>query len=394
MRTKLFALLEARHDEMVAIRRHLHQHPEVSFEEKETATYIENYYKGKPIRIDTQVGGGYGLLVTINEGKSDQVLALRADFDALPIHEATGLDFASEVDGKMHACGHDAHTAYLMVLADCLIELKDEIPGTIKIIHQHAEEVPPGGAKDFVNSGLLDDVTRIYGIHVAPIAEPGVLVYRSGLTMAGSGVFSLKITGKGGHGSSPHNSNDAIVAGAEFVVAAQTVVSRRVPPTEMAVVSVGHFDGVGQANVIKEQVELEATVRFFNKEIEQLVSKELLRIARGLGEMFAVEVEADYTPGYPPLVNDAAVTEEARRVLESHKGEYLFAIAESPVQTGPEDFASYLEKIPGSFFYVSSTPKGVSEPYFNHNPKFDVNEDALMVSAKAMADLTLDFFKI
>lgn len=393
MRTKLFNLLDSRANEMVEIRRYLHENPEVSFKEEKTAAYIQNFYKGKDVRMDTNVGGGYGILITINEGKSENVLALRADFDALPIFEETGLDFASKNEGVMHACGHDAHTAYLMVLADCLIEMKDDIPGTIKIIHQHAEELPPGGAIDFLNSGLIDDVSRIYGIHVVPYAQPGVVAYRAGQTMAGSGVYKLRITGRGGHGSAPHLAKDAIVAGSEFVVAAQTVVSRKVPPTEMGVVSVGHFDGVGKANIIKEVVELEATVRFYNQKIETLIVSELDRIAKGLALMFDVEVETDYVHGYAPLVNDPAVTEEVVSVLEKHKGEYISNLIQIPAQTASEDFATYLEKIPGVFLFVASTPKDAKVPYFNHNPKFDVNEDALMVSAKTIGELALAYFE-
>lgn len=384
------AMLEARKDEMVAIRRHLHQHPEVSFQEEKTAEYIKDFYKGKPVTIESEIGS-YGILVTINEGKSDEVLALRADFDALPILEETGLDFASNTDGVMHACGHDAHTAYLLVLADCLIELRDEIPGVIKIIHQHAEEVPPGGARDFISEGKLSDVKRIYGVHVFPFAEPGTVLYRSGLTMAGNGIFKLKITGRGGHGSAPHLSNDAILAGAHFVVAAQSIVSRRVDPSEMAVVSIGHFDGVGQANVIKDSVSLEASIRFFDKSVEALITQELMRIAKGIGEMFGVEIEAEYVQGYPPLVNDDEVVKDALIALE--KADYISSLEETAIQTSSEDFASYLEVVPGAFFFVSSSPYGVENPYYNHNPKFDVNEDALMICAKTMADLVIDFFK-
>lgn len=391
MRKKLMEMLESRKDDMIAIRRYLHQHPEVSFQEKKTAEYIKEFYKDKPVKVESEIGS-HGVLVTINEGKSDDVLALRADFDALPIFEETGLDFASDADGVMHACGHDAHTAYLLVLADCLIELRSELPGVVKIIHQHAEEVPPGGARDFIVEGVLRDVKRIYGVHVFPFAQPGLVLYRSGLTMAGSGVFKLKITGTGGHGSAPHLSNDAIVAGAQFVVAAQSIVSRRVDPSEMAVVSIGHFDGVGQGNVIKDSVSLEASIRFFDKSVETLIAQELMRIANGIGEMFGVEVEAEYVQGYPPLVNDEQVVNDAVRVLKN--AEYLDGIGELPIQNSSEDFASYLEVIPGAFFFASSCPLGVEKPYYNHNPKFDVNEDVLVICAKTMADLVIDYFKI
>src|SRR5690625_2897832 len=242
---KLIAMLEERKSEMIEIRRHLHQHPELSFQEKNTARYIENFYQGKDVGIETNVGNGYGIVVTIKGGQAGKTVALRADFDALPIQEEADVPFKSQNDGVMHACGHDDHTAYLLVLADCLIELKDEIKGTIKIIHQHAEEVPPGGAKSIVDSGKVDDLDAVFGIHVLPMAPAGTVGYHSGYAFNGRTYFKLTIQGKGGHGSSPHKANDAIVAGSYFVTAVQTVASRRVNPISSGVVTVGSFDGKG-----------------------------------------------------------------------------------------------------------------------------------------------------
>ena len=165
----------------------------------------------------------------------------------------------------MHACGHDGHTAYLLVLADCLIQLKDEIPGTIKIIHQHAEEVPPGGAKSIVESGLLDDLDHIFGIHLFPLGPSGVVGYHSGYVFPWRAYFKLKIQGVGGHGSSPHLANDAIVAGAHFVTAIQTIISRRLNPFDMGVITIGSFDGKGTFNVIKDSVEIEGDVRYYDR---------------------------------------------------------------------------------------------------------------------------------
>lgn len=170
---KLMQMLEARKDEMIQIRRHLHEHPEVSFEEVETAKYIADFYTGKDVKIDNEIAGKHGLVVTIKGGKPGKTIGLRADFDALPVQEETGLPFASKMPGVMHDCGHDGHTAYLMVLADCLIQLKDELCGTIKIIHQNAEEMAPGGAKDIVASGVLDDLDYVFAIHFLPTGPAG-----------------------------------------------------------------------------------------------------------------------------------------------------------------------------------------------------------------------------
>ncbi|EAE1298146.1 amidohydrolase [Listeria monocytogenes] len=394
MRTKLMNMLQERKDEITQIRRHLHEHPELSFHEAETAKFIQDFYKGKDVEVATEVGNGHAVIVTIKGGKPGKTIALRADFDALPIEEQTDLPFKSKNPGVMHACGHDGHTAYLLVLADCLIQLKENIPGTIKIVHQHAEETPPGGAKSVVESGILDDVDQIFGIHVFPFGESGQVYYHSGYAMAGRTYFKLKIQGVGGHGSSPHMANDAIVAGAYFVTAIQTVVSRRLNPFDTGVITIGSFDGKGSFNVIKDAVELEGDVRYMNTENRDKMDAEIHRIVAGIEAMFGVTVELTYTNDYPPLYNDPAVTEQVVASLQKGLGEYLTGISEYDMLSGSEDFAYYLQKIPGVFFYIGAKPKNTSNAYFNHHPKFDIDEDALLVAAKSVADVVLDYYKL
>lgn len=394
MRTKLMNMLQERKDEITQIRRHLHEHPELSFHEAETAKFIQDFYKGKDVEVATEVGNGHAVVVTIKGGKPGKTIALRADFDALPIEEQTDLPFKSKNPGVMHACGHDGHTAYLLVLADCLIQLKENIPGTIKIVHQHAEETPPGGAKSVVESGILDDVDQIFGIHVFPFGESGQVYYHSGYAMAGRTYFKLKIQGVGGHGSSPHMANDAIVAGAYFVTAIQTVVSRRLNPFDTGVITIGSFDGKGSFNVIKDAVELEGDVRYMNTENRDKMDAEIHRIIAGIEAMFGVTVELTYTNDYPPLYNDPVVTEQVVASLQKGVGEYLTGISEYDMLSGSEDFAYYLQKIPGVFFYIGAKPKNTSNAYFNHHPKFDIDEDALLVAAKSVADVVLDYYKL
>lgn len=387
-------MLQERKDEITQIRRHLHEHPELSFHETETAKYIQDFYKGKGVEVTTEVGNGHAVVVTIKGGKPGKTIALRADFDALPIEEQTDLPFKSKNPGVMHACGHDGHTAYLLVLADCLIQLKENIPGTIKIVHQHAEETPPGGAKSVVESGILDDVDQIFGVHVFPFGESGQVYYHSGYAMAGRTYFKLKIQGVGGHGSSPHMANDAIVAGAYFVTAIQTVVSRRLNPFDTGVITIGSFDGKGSFNVIKDAVELEGDVRYMNTENRDKLDAEIHRIVAGIEAMFGVSVELTYTNDYPPLYNDPAVTEQVVASLQKGLGEYLTDISMYDMLSGSEDFAYYLQKIPGVFFYIGAKPKNTPHAYFNHHPKFDIDEDALLVAAKSVADVVLDYFKL
>ncbi|MHC5408394.1 amidohydrolase [Listeria seeligeri] len=394
MRTQLMKMLENRKDEIIQIRRHLHENPELSFHEAETAKYIQSFYKGKDVEIATEVGNGHAIVVTIKGGKPGKTIALRADFDALPVTEETELPFKSQNEGVMHACGHDGHTAYLLVLADCLISLKEDIPGTIKIVHQHAEETPPGGAKSVVESGILDDVDQIFGIHVFPFGESGEVYYHSGYSMAGRTYFKLKIQGVGGHGSSPHMANDAIVASAYFVTTVQTIISRRLNPFDTGVVTIGSFDGKGSFNVIKDAVELEGDVRYMTTENRDKIDAEIHRIVAGIEAMFGVTTELTYTNDYPPLYNDPKVTEQAVASLQKGIGEYLTAVSEYDMLSGSEDFAYYLQKIPGVFFYIGAKPKNTEQAYFNHHPKFDIDEDALLVAAKSVAEVVLNYYKI
>ncbi|WP_028393335.1 M20 family metallopeptidase [Bacillus cihuensis] len=393
MRSELMDLLEARKDEMIQIRRYLHENPELSFKEEKTAQYIADFYQGKDVDIQTNVGNGYGIIVTIKGGKPGKTIGLRADFDALPIVEEADVPFKSKNEGVMHACGHDGHTAYLLVLADCLIQLKDSISGTIKIIHQHAEEVPPGGAKSIVESGLLDDLDAVYGIHLFPTSPAGSVGYRSGYAMAGRTYFKLGIQGVGGHGSSPHLANDAIVAAAHFVTAVQTVISRRLNPFEVGVITIGSFDGKGTFNVIKDRVELEGDVRYMTKETQNLIDQEVHRLVKGIEAQFDVQCELTYTADYPPLYNNPELTTKVVESLESLKDHDsdIKDVYEFDMLSGSEDFAYYLEKIPGTFFYIGCKPKGVEKAYFNHHPKFDIDEDALLVAAKSVAQVICSY---
>ena len=394
MKNDLMNMLEARKEEMIQIRRYLHENPELSFKEQNTAQYIIDFYQGKDVDIQTNVGNGYGIIVTIKGEKPGKTIGLRADFDALPIMEETELPFKSKNEGVMHACGHDGHTAYMLVLADCLIQLKSSISGTIKIIHQHAEEVPPGGAKSIMESGVLDDLDAVYGVHLFPDNPVGHIGYRGGYAMAGRTYFKLAIQGVGGHGSSPHLANDAIVAGAHFITAVQTVISRRINPFDMGVVTIGSFDGKGSFNVIKDRIELEGDVRYMTEKTQKLIDQEIHRLVRGIETEFDVQCELTYTADYPPLINNPEITEAVVTSLKNSQEPEIKEISEYPMFSGSEDFAYYLEKIPGTFFYIGSKPKEAEKIYFNHHPKFDIDEDALLVAAKSVAEVVCSSFEI
>ncbi|MBD8016044.1 amidohydrolase [Planococcus wigleyi] len=388
---ELLKRLDAKEQRIIDIRRHLHEHPELSFEEEKTAAYIEDFYKGVAVdSVETNVGGHRGIVVTIKGEKSGKTIAVRADFDALPIQEETDLPFASKTKGVMHACGHDGHTAYMLVLAETLAEMKKQLAGTIKVIHQPAEEMPPGGAIGMIRAGVLDDVSAVFGIHVMSTMEAGKIFYRSGNTQTGRARFKLHIQGKGGHGSSPHMANDAIVAASSFVMNCQTIISRRMDPFDTAVVTIGSFDGKGQFNVIKDAVALEGDVRTMSQESRELVEAQVRQFAEGLETSFGVQATLEYANDYPVLYNDPEITGQVRQAIEEANIPEVTAVEEVAPQPPSEDFAYYLEEKPGCFFYVGAKPLG-KEAYPHHHPKFEIDEKSLLISAKAMAAVAADF---
>ncbi|WP_277251497.1 amidohydrolase [Peptoniphilus vaginalis] len=385
---EIFDEIDKRQDEMVKHRRHIHENPELSFEEVETAKYIADYYKDKDVEVTKNMGGN-GLRVVIDTGKPGKTIGLRADFDALPIQEETGLPFASKNEGVMHACGHDAHTAYLMVLADILREKKDQLRGKIVIIHQHAEETPPGGAKQMIEAGVLDGVDNVFGIHVMSAMDYGEVQYHKGNTQTGRSKFSIKFQGVGGHGSMPHLANDSIVAASHFVTAVQTIVSRRLSPFENGVVTIGSFEGEGSFNIIKDSVRLTGDIRSMSDETREKIEREIERIALGIGETFGMEVQVECKNDYPVLYNDPAMTDLVVDAIKEAGIKEVKKVYDGGPQTASEDFAYYAKERPSCFYFVGAKKKDA--PYANHNPKFDIREDAMIVCAKTMAAVTVKY---
>lgn len=391
MLEELFNRLEKKESRTIEIRRYLHEHPELSFQEEKTAAYISDFYKDVPVdQVDTDFGGQRGIVVTIKGDKPGRTIAIRADFDALPIKEETGLPYASKNEGVMHACGHDGHTAYMLVLAETLAEMKSELAGTVKVIHQPAEEMPPGGALGMIRAGVLEGVEAVFGIHVMSMMESGKVFYRSGNTQTGRARFKLRVQGKGGHGSSPHTANDAIVAASSFVMNCQTIVSRRVNPFDAAVVTIGSFDGKGQFNVIKDSVELEGDIRTMSEGSRQLVEEEVRSFVKGLEASFGVEATLEYANDYPVLYNDPEVTGRVRAALEEADIPEVDGVMETEPQPPSEDFAYYLQEKPGCFFYVGAMPDS-GEAFPHHHPKFEINEKSLLISAKAMGAVVVKY---
>lgn len=390
MLNQLYAKLEGYYDEMVSIRRYMHQHPELSFQEYNTANYIKDFYEQLKIEVKGNVGGN-GVVAKVYGKKLGKTIALRADFDALPIQDEKDVPYKSLVPGVMHACGHDGHTATLLVLAKALNEMKDELEGNYVFIHQHAEEYAPGGAITMIEDGCLDGVDVIFGTHLWASEPTGTIQYRTGPIMAAADRFEILIQGKGGHGAQPHKTKDAIVTASQLVVNLQQVVSRKVNPVESAVVTVGSFIAENAFNVIADKAKLIGTVRTFNEDVRHFIEKEMERIIQGTCHMSSSSYQFTYERGYPAVVNHERETEFLINVAEEIPG--VISIEETEPQMGGEDFAYYLQNVPGTFFFTGAKPAGVDTSYPHHHPKFDIDEKSMLIAAKTLGTAAIKVHK-
>ena len=391
MKQKLFEQLDQHYEEMVQIRRHLHQHPELSFKEVKTPAFIADFYKQLGVEVKTGVGGS-GVVAKIKGGRPGKTVALRADFDALPIDEQTDLPFKSLVPGVMHACGHDGHTATLLVLAKVLHEMKEELAGEYVMIHQHAEELAPGGAISMIEDGCLEGVDVIFGTHLWASTPHGTITYRKGPIMAAADRFEITIKGYGGHGAQPHKTKDAIVIGSQLVMNLQQIVSRKVDPIESAVVSIGSFVSDNAFNIIADSAQINGTVRTFNEDVRHLIEEEIETILKGTCLAAGCEYEYKYHRGYPPVVNHEVETDFLVQCAEEVPD--IMSIEETPPQMGGEDFAYYLQHVKGTFFFTGAQPENVDNPYPHHHPKFEINEKSMLAASKTLGLASLNFQQI
>ncbi|MGD6833720.1 M20 family metallopeptidase [Sutcliffiella halmapala] len=388
MLDKLSELLAEHYEEMVEIRRYLHQFPEVSFKEFHTATYIADFYKNLGISVTTNVGGN-GVVAKIKGATPGKTVALRADFDALPIQDEKEVEYKSKVPGVMHACGHDGHTATLLVLAKCLNMLRDQLVGNVVLIHQHAEEYAPGGAIAMIQDGCLDGVDVIFGTHLWAGVPLGTIQYRVGPVMAAADRFSIKIQGSGGHGAQPHKTKDAIVTGSQLVMNLQQIVSRRVNPVDPAVISVGTFVAENAFNVIADSAQLIGTVRTFNDDVRDQIEKEIDAVAAATCALNGSTYEYTFDRGYPAVVNHKEETEFLVEIAKQISE--VETVEETAPHMGGEDYAYYLRHVKGTFFFTGAKPEGVEVAYPHHHPKFDINEKSLLVAAKTLGSATVQY---
>lgn len=375
MQERIAQLTSAIEQEIIALRRKLHEHPELGFEEYETAKTVAAYLESLGIEVQTGIAKT-GVVGILRGAKPGPVIAMRADMDALPIAEKTGVEYCSRVEGKMHACGHDSHTAILLGTAKVLSELKAELPGTIKFIFQPAEE-GPGGAMPMIEEGVLENphVDAIFGLHVWPEYRTGEIGLSYGVQMASPDQFALKIKGKGGHGSAPHETVDAIVVAAQVITGLQQIVSRKIIPTQPVVLTVGTIKGGYRYNVIADEVEMTGTIRTLDNEVRKQIPELIKEITGGITAAFGASYELEYTYMYPPLFNNRKMAGLVEQVTKNVLGPQSVQIVEKP-SMGGEDFAYFLEKVPGAFLFLGCSNSAETE-FPPHNPWFNLDEKAM-----------------
>ncbi len=377
---------------VVADRRHFHENPELAFEEFETAAYVADRLKQLGVE-DIKTGvGKTGVTGLIRGGKGDgKVIMLRADMDALPIHEEVEAEYASKVDGKMHACGHDAHTAMLLGVARVLMQKRDSFKGTVKLLFQPAEEVPPGGAIEMIKDGALENpkVDAAVGLHVASDLPAGQIGWRVGPGSGASDRFRAVIKGSGGHAARPQKSIDPVVIAAQTIVALQTLVARETDPMDSAVVSTTAVHAGEAFNVIPDTAELRGTVRTIEPETRAHMEKRVPEVINGVASAMGAEVDFTYIKGYPSLQNDPEVTEIVRKAAVEAVGEDM--VIENPLGLGGEDFSYFSLEVPSTFIRCGTRNEERGIVWAHHHPKFDVEEEGFVNGMATMATAAMNY---
>lgn len=375
-------------DYVVKVRRHLHQYPELSFEEFNTAAFIRAELDKIGVEYTTMANTGVVAILKGNK-PSDKVIALRADMDALPIMEITGREYGSQNQGVMHACGHDAHIASLLGVVHILSDLKEYFGGIIKFIFQPAEEKIPGGASLLIKEGVLTnpEPVAVIGQHVMPLIEVGKVGFRSGKYMASSDELYLTVYGQGGHGAQPHQNIDPIAITAQIISALQQVVSRFADPRIPTVLSWGKIIGDGTTNVIPDKVILEGTFRTFDEEWREKAHKHIEKITKGVAESMGARCDIEIRKGYPVLNNEPILTAQNKSFAEEFLG--VENVLDLDLWTAAEDFAYYSQVLPSCFYRLGTgnAKKGITAAV--HTPIFDIDEDALLIGMGLMSYIAL-----
>jgi amidohydrolase len=405
LKERLGPAIQAVEPKVIAWRRDIHQNPELSNRETRTAALVAEHLRKLGLEVRTGVART-GVVGILKGGKPGPVVALRADMDALPVTEATGLPFASKVRstyngqevGVMHACGHDAHTAILMGVAEVLAGIRKDLPGTVQFFFQPAEEGPPpgeeGGAKLMVKEGVLDGSgapEAIFGLHVGP-GLPGNFYYRAGGSMAAADIIRIKVEGRQTHGASPWQGIDPITVAAQIITALQTIPSRQLDVTKApVVVTIGRIQGGVRSNIIPDSVDMEGTLRTLDKGMREEAMRRIRLTAENVAEASGAKATVTFDAVAPVTYNDPELTRKMLPTLQKIAGPE--GVREAPARTGAEDFSYFQEKIPGFFFFLGTSEPGVNPDTAppNHSPLFTVNEKTLTAGVRALAGLAIDY---
>lgn len=398
--------IQARSQELIDLRRYFHQHPETAYEEHQTAQVIAEHLRelglevtegvadtgvvgllrGTKTATNREAGGGAG-----SESEPTRTLLVRADIDALPVREETGLDYASLIPGKMHACGHDGHIAIGLFTAEMLSARRDRLRGNVKFVFQPAEE-RIGGALRMIEEGVMrdPDVSAVIGLHIWSLTPVGDVVVQSGAFFASADEVHVRIQGRGGHGAMPHVNVDPVVAAAQFIMATQTLISREISPFHPAVVTFGSIHGGTAFNVIADEVELRGTVRTYDPLDRQHILRRLGEIARDTAESLRAKAVYEVVRGCQACVNDPTITELIHRAAAATVGEGHIPVGDQR-QSVSDDMALFLDAAPGCYFLVGAgnTAKGITAPH--HSSRFEIDEDALPVGVEVMSRAALDY---
>ncbi len=381
--------------DLVAMRRDLHEHPELAFEEVRTSGIVAQRLKALGLEVQTGVAktGVVGVLRGENgngNGKQTKTIAIRADMDALPIYEMNNVDYRSTVDGKMHACGHDGHTSILLAVADILSKRRAELAGNVKFVFQPAEE-RVGGAEPMVKEGAMEGADGVIGLHLISTYPVGRIGVRSGAVFASADKFTLTVRGKGGHAAMPQEAVDPIVVAAYIVTALQTLISRETSPFSPAVITIGTITAGSAFNIIPETAQLQGTMRSFSKEHREMLLSRITELAMGIAGAMNATCEVELQDGCPPCVNDADMTAVVYKAAVKTVGESKVDDGEEVMTTGSDDMSYFLEAVPGCYFIVGANNPAKDAKFPHHHPRFNIDEDALPIAVEVLSRAAMEF---
>ncbi|MDM5187163.1 amidohydrolase [Bacillus sp. DX4.1] len=377
-------------DQLIEWRRHFHMYPELSFQEEKTSQFVYDILQTIP-HLEVSRPTKYSIMARLIGKQPGKTIAIRADMDALPIQEENHFEFVSTYSGVMHACGHDGHIAMLLGTVHALVGQREKVHGEIRFLFQHAEENFPGGAQEMVAAGVMENVYCIIGAHLWASLEVGKVGIIYGPAMAAPDVFKITIEGKGGHAGIPHETIDSIAIGTQVVSQLQQIVSRLTDPLDSLVLSVTQFHAGTTHNVIPEQAKIEGTVRSLKHELREKTAERIEKITKSITEAYGASYTFSYEYGYRPVVNDEQITKHVERAaLQLYGREKVVRL--QPTMAG-EDFSAFLQKAPGTFFFIGAGNKEKGIVYPHHHPRFTIDEDALPIGVEVFVSSVLNFMR-